>query len=240
MCRPVLQQSLLPWIRATVQNNFILVQDNAPPHTARATMEFLGNQDMEITDWPSKSPDMNPKEHMWDRMAAHICDMDNLPTTAAQLHVLCSRPGLPKGLLGWGPWHGACHVDWVLFSLHVVVTPSINQVPTLYDALYPFYRLPKFEKKCNVSSFVMDIFHWYVLQWHHCTMPASARKLHRRCYSRINYFFSWNTYQLLKLLLKEKYSNGWAGSVFNWIKSISKRLQMILIYRYLCHFGFPY
>ena len=39
----MLQQSLLPWTRAIFHNNVFLDQDNAPPHTARAThFEFPG------------------------------------------------------------------------------------------------------------------------------------------------------------------------------------------------------
>ena len=36
-------------------------------------------------DWPAKSPDMNPIEHIWDLMAIHICDMDNPRTTQQQM-----------------------------------------------------------------------------------------------------------------------------------------------------------
>ena len=48
-------------------------------------MTFLENQDVGVMDWPAKSPDMNPIEHIWDQMATHICDMDNPPTTQQQM-----------------------------------------------------------------------------------------------------------------------------------------------------------
>ena len=63
--RRVLQHSLLPWERATFQNNFALVQDKVPLHTTRATRDFPENQDVEVMDWPSKSRDMNPIELDW-------------------------------------------------------------------------------------------------------------------------------------------------------------------------------
>ena len=47
----VLRQNLLSWARGTIRNNVLLVQDNALPHKARATMPL------------------------------HIRDMDNPPTT---------------------------------------------------------------------------------------------------------------------------------------------------------------
>ena len=53
VCRRVLQQSFLPWVRATFQNNFVLVQGNAPPYIARTAMEFPENQGVEVMDWSS-------------------------------------------------------------------------------------------------------------------------------------------------------------------------------------------
>ena len=46
--------------------NFVYVQDNALPHTARDTVAFLEQQDVEVMDWPARSPDMNPIEHVLD------------------------------------------------------------------------------------------------------------------------------------------------------------------------------
>ena len=56
--------------------NFVYVQDNAPPHTARDTPAFLDQQDVEIMDWTARIPDMNPIEHVWDQMSVWIRDMD--------------------------------------------------------------------------------------------------------------------------------------------------------------------
>ena len=81
------QQSLLCWTKVNFQNNFVLVHDNAPPHTAQATRNVLENQDMKVMDWSAKSPDMNPIKHLWDQKAVHMHDVDSPLTAAAQFHM---------------------------------------------------------------------------------------------------------------------------------------------------------
>ena len=73
----ILRNQMLPRAMGAFGCNFVYVQDNALPHTARDTAAFLDQQDVEVMDWPARSPDMNPIVHVWDQMSVWIRGMDD-------------------------------------------------------------------------------------------------------------------------------------------------------------------
>jgi len=82
----VLTPEVLPFLAQHGQG-ITFQHDNATPHAARFTANFLNANGVNVMPWPSRSPDINPIEHLWDELGRRVRSLANPPQNIQQLEV---------------------------------------------------------------------------------------------------------------------------------------------------------
>lgn len=78
----ILRPHVLPLLAA---RGSIFQQDNARPHVAQLTTQFLADNNVQTIPWPAMSSDMNPIEHLWDELDRRLRQRDVAPANLRQL-----------------------------------------------------------------------------------------------------------------------------------------------------------
>ncbi|GFX29415.1 transposable element Tcb2 transposase [Trichonephila clavipes] len=81
---------LLPYVRlfrGAMGLQFLFMDDNAPCHHTVAAEQLLESEDIERMDWPARSPDLNPIEHVWDFLGRSLAARTLPPVTIRELRL---------------------------------------------------------------------------------------------------------------------------------------------------------
>ncbi|GFW82863.1 transposable element Tc3 transposase [Trichonephila clavipes] len=81
---------LLPYVRlfrGAMGLQCLFMDDNAPCHHTVAAEQLLESEDIERMDWPARSPDLNPIEHVWDFLGRRLAARTLPPITIRELRL---------------------------------------------------------------------------------------------------------------------------------------------------------
>ncbi|GFV60590.1 transposable element Tc3 transposase [Trichonephila clavipes] len=81
---------LLPYVlffRGAMGLQFLFMDDNAPCHRTAAAEQFLESEDIERIDWPARSLDLNPIEHVSDFLGIRLAARTLPPLTIRELRL---------------------------------------------------------------------------------------------------------------------------------------------------------
>ncbi|GFX25299.1 transposable element Tc3 transposase [Trichonephila clavipes] len=81
---------LLPYVRlfrGAMGLQFLFMDNNAPYHRTVASEQLLESEDFERMDWPARSPDLNPIEHIWDFLGRRLAARTLPPVTIRELRL---------------------------------------------------------------------------------------------------------------------------------------------------------
>ena len=100
----LLQQKLIPACKKMMEqewgpSGWVFQQDNARPHTAKITQDWLASQHFQLMKWPAKSPDLSWIESIWAWMADALNRRTDLTEENFEAAIMETWDSIPRSVM---------------------------------------------------------------------------------------------------------------------------------------------
>jgi hypothetical protein len=87
--RQILDENMLSSVEQMgLGSNFTFMHDNDPKHTSAMVKDWLRDNGIQVMQWPSSSPDLNPMEHLWDVLEDRVKKHDSKNKAELAQHLI--------------------------------------------------------------------------------------------------------------------------------------------------------
>nr|CDJ98528.1 Transposase domain containing protein [Haemonchus contortus] len=113
----IMETVIWPFVRSTARSGSIFQQNNDPKHKSKLVTKWFRNNNVPLLTGPLQSPDLNPIEHLWERLEHQVKGLRARSEHLFSPELSAAEGKVPSALLSWRLLSGR------LFAVLLAVAP---------------------------------------------------------------------------------------------------------------------